>query len=196
MANRGDASGLELGESRDHLVPGCGNGDAICIENSLVRPDPVGRMHVDRGRNPLAVMLGERLERGGHHIVPAFLGGEFVQVRQRALIGPVENIKTKHLNCRRCVARSDACAQHRHRLLAAAARDRHILPANALPFQIALQNVERRRFAAGCPPVQNFDALGVASGERRAAAERKRSCGQCCHRRFHRDSSLSAILCS
>jgi hypothetical protein len=55
---------------------------------------------------------------------------------------------------------------------AATAGDRHVLPGNALRFEILLEDFKRRCFAAGSPPVQDFDAVVCTRGR-----GRNRHCG-------------------
>ena len=83
MADRRDAVRLHLVEDGDQLVPGLGRLAAGGVERLLVDPDPVGRVDVDRSRDPLAVILRERLERGRNDLVPAFLRRRLRRDRRR-----------------------------------------------------------------------------------------------------------------
>ena len=165
----------------DQLVPGRRHRDAELVEHRLVRPDPVGRVDVDRRRDPVAVVdLVKNLQRLGHHRVPAVLGrGRVVEVGERALLGPVEDVEAEHLHRRRRVARGDARPQHRHRLGAAAAGDRHVLPADALGLEVLLQDVERRGLAAArstsAAPPRPRRAARLAEVASAASAVRVRS---------------------
>ena len=89
-------------------------------------------MDVDRRRDPMAVVFRELLQRLGHHRVPAALLRRRRQVADDALLRPVGDVEAEQLHRRRRIARGDARPQHRHRLGAAAAGDRHVLPADAL----------------------------------------------------------------
>ena len=157
MAERRDAVGLHLVEHGDQLVPVLRRLAAGRVERLLVDPHPVGRVDVDRCGDPLAVILGEVLQRRRNDLVPAFLGGDFGEIADHALLGPVGDVEAERLHGGRRIAGRDARAQRGHRLLAAAAGDRHVLPGDALALEILLQHVERRGFAARRPPVQHFD---------------------------------------
>ena len=94
-----------------------GLGAAELVEQRLVDPDPVGRVDVDRRRDPVAVILGELLQRRRDHLVPAFLGRRSAsRSPSDALLGPVEDVEAEHLHRGRRVAGGDARAQHGHRL--------------------------------------------------------------------------------
>ncbi len=172
MADRRDAVGLHLVEHHDELVPGLGRLAAGRVEGLLVDPDPVGRVDVHRRGDPLAVILREGLQRGRDDGIPVFLRGDFAEIADDALLGPVGDVEAERLHGSRRVAGGDAGAQRGHRRLAAAAGDGHVLPGDALGLEVLLQNVERRSLAAGRPPVQDFDFVRegrsrIADGQRR-----------------------------
>ncbi len=167
MGDRRDALLFELVEQRDQFFPGGRFLTAGLVEGGLVDPDPVGRMDVDRRGDPVSVIFRELLQCRRNDLVPALLGGDLVQIAERAFLGPVENVEAEHLHGRRRVARGDAGTKHRHRFGAAAAGDRHVGPADALALQVLLEDVEGRGFAAGRPPVQYFHILGCTRSCRR-----------------------------
>src|SRR3546814_16219470 len=83
---------------------------------------------------------------------------------------PVANIEAEHLHGGRRIAGGDSRPTRRHGLHAGTTGNRHVLPGNAFLLEVFLQHVERGRFAAGRPPVNNYDAflgLGGSSEERR-----------------------------
>ena len=107
-----------------------------------------------------------------HRLVPAFLGGDHVQVGHHALLAPVRDVETEHLHRGRRIACRDAGAHYGHCRFAAAAGHRHVFPGNALFFQVALENVQGRSFAARGPPVQHLDGI---VGCERGAGESERA---------------------
>ena len=168
MGDGGVAGLLDRIEGGDQAIPIGGFFEAKLIEDRLVRPDPIGGVDVDRGGDPRAVIFGEALEGSRHHIVPAFLGSRSVQVRDHALLGPVQNVEAEHLDRSRWVACGYAGAEHGHRLLAATAGDRHVLPADILGLQVILQHVEGGSLTTRRPPVKN---LNLALCERRTGGQ-------------------------
>src|SRR5919106_328255 len=74
------------------------------VEDRLVGPDPVRRVHVDRRRDPLALVDGEELQRLGNHRVPTALGRDRSDVGESAFLGPVKSVEAEHLHRGRRVA--------------------------------------------------------------------------------------------
>ena len=126
-------------------------------------------MDVDRNRVPLAVRGGELLQRRRNDLGPAFLLGERGDVAELAGLGVVEREIAEDLRGGRRIAGRDHRLQRRHGGLAAAACDRHVLPGVAFLGQVLLDDVERRRLAPRCPPMEHLDFFVV--GGRSAAGE-------------------------
>ncbi len=169
MGERGDAlrlEGVEHGEQLVHIRRLLAAG---LVEGSLVQPQPVGGVNVDGGSNPVAIILGKRLQRFRNDLVPAFLGGEIVKIGGNAHLGPVAQVEAEQLDGGRRIAGGHTGAQRRHRGRTGTTGNRHVFPADTLLGQVFLEHVERRGFAAGRPPVQNFNLFGClcgASGQR------------------------------
>ena len=162
MRHRSDAGLLELLRQLDEVLPGRGLGAADLVEQRLVHPDPVGRVHVEGCRDIVAVILVDGLQRRRDHLVPAVLLRQRRQVAQSTLLGPVLDHQAQHLHGGRRVAGGHAGLQHGAGLVAAAARDRGVLPGDALLLEVAAQHLQGRRLAAGGPPMDDLDLFGRA----------------------------------
>ena len=138
-------------------------------------------MDVHRGGDPVALVGAEGLQRGGHHVVPAFLPRHLVEVAERALLRPVEDVEAEHLHRRRRIPRGHPGAQRGHGLGAAPTGHRHVLPGDALGFQVLLEHVQGRGLAARGPPVQHLHLVrGGGAGGAERSRRGKQGSGQKC----------------
>ncbi len=133
-------------------------------KHRLVGPHPVGRMHVDRGGDPLAVVLREFLQRRRHDLVPAFLARRRRSGR-RPRPACAQSVMSKPSICT-AVGGLPAVTRARSTVIACSPPP----PATGMSFQVMplasevlLQHVERRRLAARGPPVQHLDLLRAAA---------------------------------
>ncbi len=196
MGERGDAVFLHLVENGDKLFPALRCLAAGGIERGLVDPHPVCRVDVHRRGNPVSVIFGEVLEGSRNNVGPAFFLGHIVQVGDDALFGPVDDVEAEHLHGRRRVACGDAGAQRGHGGFTATAGHRHVLPGDALGFQIFLENVQRCGFAARRPPVQNLNRVlghGIAAGGHGKKGSARRQRGEFAN---GHDTPPNGIACS
>ncbi len=193
MSDRRDALLLEVIKKRDQLVPGFGLLAAGLVERCLVDPDPVGRVDVDRSRDPVAVIFGELLQRGRNDLVPAFFGCHIIEIAERAFLGPVENVEAEHLHGGRCIAGRDTRTQHGHGFSAATAGNRHVDPGNALAFKVFLQHFESGSFATRCPPVQHLHAF-LGMSDHAAKPHHQGSYCSRCQKLAHRFLPLASCI--
>ena len=80
-------------------------GDAELVEHRLVRPDPVGRVHVDRRRDPLAVVLGELLQRLGITLSQPSFSAIGVRSASTPCFAQSLDVEAEHLHRGRRIAR-------------------------------------------------------------------------------------------
>ena len=167
MRHRGHAGVLELLGQLDEVLPGRGLGAADLVEQRLVHPDPVGRVHVEGCRDIVAVILVDGLQRRRDHLVPAVLLGQRRQVAQSTLLGPVLDHEAQHLHGGRRVAGGHAGLQHGAGLVAAAAGDGGVLPGDALLLEVARAAPAS---AAASPPEVHQWMISTSSAARAWAA--------------------------
>jgi hypothetical protein len=162
---------LELLGQGHEVVERLGLGPAHLVEQGLVHPDPVGRVHVEGRCHVVTIVLDDVLQRRRDHLVPAVLVRELAEIAQRPLLGPVLHDQPQHLHRGGRVAGGHARLQHGAGLVAAAPGDRGVLPGHALLLQVLPEHLERRRLAARGPPVDDLDLLGRPRGLGRAQRE-------------------------
>jgi hypothetical protein len=142
--------------SEETVKVGGHRGHAGFFQHRFVRPHPVGGVDVYRGCNPLTLVFGELLQRQGNGFVPVFFLCQGIEVAQRALLGPVLDVKAEHLHGCGRVAGGYAGTKCGHRRFTTATSHRHVIPFDALTFQIFLQNTQSSGFATRCPPMQDL----------------------------------------
>ena len=94
--------------SEETIEVGRHGGHAGFVQYGFICPYPVGGVDVDRSGNPLTLVFGELLQCQGNGFVPVFFLCQGVEVAQRALLGPVLDVKAEHLHRSRWVAGGDA----------------------------------------------------------------------------------------
>ena len=150
---------LDLVEHDDQLVPVLGRLAAGFVEGRLVDPHPVGRVDVDRRRDPVAVILEKNCERCRDDLVPAFLGSDSSRSPSTPCLA--QSRMSKPSICT-AVGGLPAVTRARSTVIAclppppATGMSVQVMP---LAFEILLEHVERGGLAARGPPVQHLDLL-------------------------------------
>ena len=178
MGHRDHACLFELASQGDEVLPGRGLRPAHLVEQGLVHPDPVGRVHVERGRHIVALILDDVLECGRDDLVPAFLPGDRGEVAQGTLRRPVLDDETQHLHGGRRVAGGHAGLQHGAGLVATTAGNGGVLPGHTLLLQVLAQDLQGRGLAARGPPVDDLHRLRGPCRARTQGQRQRRNPGQ------------------
>ena len=152
------AGRLQLVGGFEEVLPGIRLGRAELLEERLVVKEPVLAVHVDRHRVKLAVASGRIDQRLRQEVAPFAGRGDGFEIEQQALRDEVvELLAGIELHGGGRIAADDAVGAGRARVLADG--DGGIDPLAALRFVHLGKDLDRRGFAAGSPPMQNFRFL-------------------------------------